>query len=105
MSIQKYAASLAALCAVTGVALADEAPSVTLRITPPVDKAHAERVYQRIERAAREVCVPRDPKDLSAHLLYERCVDEAVANAVAQVKSEALSQIHTSRAGSSQPLL
>jgi UrcA family protein len=105
MSIQKAAAGLAVLCAVTGAALADETPSVKLQITPPVDQVHAERVYKRIESAAREVCASLDSQELPAKAHYLRCVNEAVAQAVAQVNSQALTQIHISTVGSSQTLL
>jgi OOP family OmpA-OmpF porin len=63
------------------VAFAEDISSVKLQITPPTDA----QVHQRIQNAARQVCAPLDTQDLSLKREYNKCVDEAVASAMAQV--------------------
>jgi UrcA family protein len=102
MNITQHAA-LAALCvAATTAVFADEAPSVTLRVRTPVDGVNAEQVYQQIRNAAREVCAPLESKELTRESLHRQCIDQAVANAVAQAGSHALTNIHLSHLDNGQ---
>jgi UrcA family protein len=102
MNITKHAAFVTLCAAAATLAIADEAPSVTLQLRGPVDAAHAEQVYQEIRSAARQVCEPLESKELSREHSHEQCVDQAVAKAVAQVQSSALTNVHLSRVGDEQ---
>jgi UrcA family protein len=99
-------ATFTVLCAAaTTLALGGEVPSVTIEIHHPTDTAHAEHVYGQIRNAAREVCAPLDSRELARRRLYNECVNQAVARAVAQVRSNALTEVHLSRVGLEQPRL
>jgi hypothetical protein len=102
MNISKHATFAAICTAAASLALADEAPSVKLMIPDPVDAAHAGLVYQQILSAARHVCQPLESKELARTPAYEHCVDQAVAQAVAQVRSNALTEVHMSQVGAGQ---
>jgi hypothetical protein len=97
MNFSKQAAIAAACAAATTLAAADEAPTMKLLLWGPVDANHAALVYERIRSAARQVCEPLESKELTLKREHDRCVDGAVAQAVAQVKSRALTQLHLSR--------
>jgi UrcA family protein len=102
MSTSKHAVTAAIVCAAgLGAALApaDEPASVKLSVPCNLDKAHAAQFYRRIHAAAEEVCAPLDGKDLSFRRLYRSCVSEAVTNAVAQVNSHELTEIHLAETG------
>lgn len=79
-----------------------EAPSVAVRYhSTDLDTPRGVAVlYQRIRAAASSVCGPYDDVLLEERLGWDRCVDEAVATAVAAVHSERLSayQWHRTRA-------
>jgi UrcA family protein len=97
MSIKTPAASIAVLCVASitaSVALAAEAPSVKVEVTRPLDPAHAAQLYQRIQSAARQVCEPLDSPDLELRIQYRRCVDEAIARAVSDVRWAEVTKIH-----------
>jgi UrcA family protein len=80
-------------------ALADEPASLKLTIYPPANHAQAEQVYQRIRAAARQVCETLDSRELGRLRYHERCVNDAVAMAVAQVDSHTLTAIHLAHGG------
>lgn len=98
-------AVLGAACLSATVALADEpAPSVIVRISAAdLQQPGVKQLYERIEAAAREVCAPNDDKELERHLIYKRCVDRAVARAVAQIHSRSLTEVHLAAHGAPLP--
>jgi UrcA family protein len=57
----------------------------------------AEKLYQRIRRAARLVCHEPNVRELDEYRLYQQCFDRAVDDAVAKVNSRALTALHRSR--------
>ena len=57
--------------------------------------AHA--LYNRLNRAAKNVCAPLRDRDLKRTQEHRSCVSEAVANAVAVVNQPLLTQHHKSR--------
>jgi UrcA family protein len=54
-------------------------------------------LHKRIHSAAQSVCSDLDSRILALRATYERCVDEAVANAVAEVGSSKLAVLASSR--------
>lgn len=57
----------------------------------------AQRLYKRINRAAKNVCAPLRERDLKSNVQHRSCVSEAVANAVGEVNQPLLTQHHKSR--------
>lgn len=53
----------------------------------------AVRLYWRIAKAAEQVCPYSDGRNLSARVISERCIKEAIARAVAEVNSPQLARI------------
>lgn len=96
----------AVLCAAgltATVALADQPPSVRLEIYPAeLHQPGVQKLYERIENAAWEVCTPSYSRELEGHLLLEKCVKQAVSRAVAQIHSSELTEIHLAHEGSSR---
>jgi UrcA family protein len=94
---------LCAACLTTTAALADsaaEAPSVKLEISQAeLHGPGVQKLYQRIQSAAREACAQLDSRELTAHLAYRHCVDDAVARAVADVHSKELTEVHLAAHG------
>jgi UrcA family protein len=107
MTHSKHAASLAVLCAasLTATAMASPPASVKVEVPRVVDKAQAARLYHRIRSAAQEVCEPLDSRELARWRAYNRCVDEAVINAVAQVNARELTSIFLAQHGDGHPRL
>jgi UrcA family protein len=101
MMTPKHAASLAVLCAASLTATAVSAAPASVKVPVPrvVDKPQAARLYHRILSAAQEVCEPLDSRELARKRAYNRCVDEAVTNAVAQVNARELTSILLARHG------
>jgi UrcA family protein len=60
--------------------------------------AGAQVLYRRIEMAALHVCPLADLRNLSARPAHDRCVKQAIDNAVNGVHSAILSSLHASRA-------
>jgi UrcA family protein len=89
----------------TTAALADEpVASRTLQIRQSdLQGAGVNLLYKRIRLAASDVCASLDSAELVSHRIYVRCVDEAVARAVAQVNSQALTDFHLAAHGSRLP--
>jgi len=57
----------------------------------------AERLYARIQRAARLVCQRPDDRDLAAYAGYRQCFDRAVDTAVSNVNVTALTALHRAK--------
>jgi UrcA family protein len=97
-------AGAAAVCSaiVLGSAIAmpaaasDDAPRIVLRAASlkPDGPAAAERLYAHIRSAARRVCSDHDGRSLRQWQDYRACVSTAVAQAVADVDSDALAAAH-----------
>lgn len=104
---RKYAtlSSMAVLCTAAVVAssafAAEEQPEESINVNYVVaDLARpdgAEHVYQRIRRAAQQVCHDPGIRDLPRHRAYLTCFDRAVDTAVNKVNSTALTALHRSK--------
>ena len=57
--------------------------------------ADAARLYARISMAARDVCEELDHGNLSSKVIFHRCVQQAIANAVDKVDQPALYSIYS----------
>jgi UrcA family protein len=55
---------------------------------------HARRLYARIKRAARMVCDNNPSSDIKRLNEYEKCLGQAVTEAVEKVHSEQVTAIH-----------
>jgi UrcA family protein len=65
-----------------------------------LDLSHPEAarvLYQRIKRAAREVCGQPDARDLSRYRSYQKCYEGAVEHAVEKVDSKTLTALHRNK--------
>ena len=73
-----------------------EARSVTLQyLNRDLDTLYgASALYHRIRAAASSVCSPLESRTLELKVLWDRCFNDAVANAVAAVHNETLSAYH-----------
>jgi UrcA family protein len=103
MEIRSRLCSLA-LCVLAGsalplavpqVAAAANAPSVAvsyrdLDLSKPAD---ARVFYQRLQRAAEDVCMAPPTYELARHAAYERCVQVTLRDTIASVNSTALAQV------------
>jgi len=58
----------------------------------------AQRLYRRIQTAAHMVCERHAPESLSGMPQYHACIDRAVNQAVADVSSVEVTQIHDAAA-------
>ncbi len=76
-----------------------EAPSVTLQYhSTDLDTPHGIAIlYRRIRSAASSVCGAYDRALLEEKMQWDKCVDQAVAQAVATVHSETLTAYHGHR--------
>jgi UrcA family protein len=92
---------MALLVLATGMATAapnpHEPPSVTvnyadLDLTKP---AGAKTLYDRLKRAARNVCHPYDSNQMRKR--WRECYDQAIANAVADVDRPMLTALHAEK--------
>jgi UrcA family protein len=54
----------------------------------------ARALYRRIKTAARQACGDSNIKDLTLYSRYRECYEHAVANAVEEVKSRRVSELH-----------
>lgn len=59
--------------------------------------AGAEKLYERIRRAAEQVCPRVDFMDIQRHAVAVRCQNEAVAHAVNSIASPQLAAVHAAR--------
>jgi UrcA family protein len=82
-----------------------EAPSVTLQYrSTDLDTARGVAIlYRRIRSAASSVCGVYDGALLEEKLQWNKCVEQAVAGAVAAVHSETLTAYHGHRVGGKRP--
>lgn len=64
----------------------------------------ATALYQRIRRAANDVCTVTDNRDLTQQALVRSCADHAVAQAVAAVNDTGLTKIYEVKLGSTTPI-
>lgn len=79
-----------------GAATGDDLPKQTVSYAD-LDLSHkagAERLYTRIKSAAREVCEPQQTRVLTAGPQYQRCVNEAIGRAIADVNAPVLAAIY-----------
>ena len=58
------------------------------------------RLYRRVEFAAKQVCPDGDMRDLSAHQLVERCRQQAMTRAIRQIDNSRLAALHAVRSKS-----
>ena len=92
-------ATLAAVLAVnhaSAVGSSGEVPRVVVRYSD-LDLSQpqgARALYYRIQRAARMACGGIDVEDLPHRAQFHVCVDQAVANAVTNIDSQRLTEIH-----------
>jgi len=64
----------------------------------------AEALYRRIERAAGEVCYPRQERNLALMASRRACIHTAMSDAVTHVGSPTLMAVYNTHVGRSQPL-
>ena len=71
-----------------------------------VNKAEgAQALYNRLNRAAKNVCAPLRDRDLKRIQEHRSCVSEAIANAVGEVNQPLLTQHHKSRGDETSPAI
>lgn len=58
------------------------------------DPASAQVLYERIQRAARQVCQQPNVQEIQWQVVYKQCYDKAVDAAVATVDATALTALH-----------
>jgi UrcA family protein len=99
-------AAFIALVSVTGLAFgaanSDNPPQRTVSYSDLnlSHKAGAATLYSRIKSAAHAVCEPQLDRELVMRTNYQRCVDEAIGRAVADVNAPVLAALY--RPGSVQ---
>lgn len=102
-------ATIIGLTAMAGTATAAprtlQKATVDYRDLNLTEKKDVTILYQRIQNAARQVCVVVDSKRLSAKARFDECRAQAVQAAVQDVGSNALIQLHNARVGSGTPAL
>ncbi len=54
----------------------------------------AKVLYARLRRAAEDVCLPLEGRDLARRSNWQRCFDNAVTSAVAQVNKTTVTALH-----------
>ena len=67
--------------------------------------AGAGALYVRISMAANDVCRELDHGDLSSKLIFNRCVHQAIANAVAAVDQPALYSVYSAKNPAPKPVM
>jgi UrcA family protein len=65
----------------------------------------AAALYDRIQRAASQVCRPFDGRELSRKAHMDACVHKAIADAVAKVNQPALFAVYSARNGQPTPIV
>ncbi len=100
---------LAAGLSHTGKATAQPADTSSAAVAygdldPSTDKG-AERLYLRLVHAAQELCRSElSPADIDGPQRYHACTDDAVARAVADVRSAKLSEVYARESGGPHPV-
>jgi UrcA family protein len=94
-------ATVALVAAFAGAARAGDAPQVHVRYADlnVNTAAGATVLYQRIRRAAVEVCDVRNTRDLAVLDKVKVCTDHAVAEAVGAVNNPTLTGVYMSKMG------
>jgi UrcA family protein len=96
-------AALAALSAAAAptIALSDELPQRSVRFADLdlSQSAGAAVLYVRIKTAAAQVCDQHAVRSLGAFISTRRCVDQAIARAVAEVNEPALTGLYRAKTG------
>jgi len=64
-------------------------------------QAGANALYARLRHAAEEVCEPFDGNELSRHSMWQRCVGNSLAAAVAKVNKPKVTALHNQSANHS----
>ena len=64
----------------------------------------ATMLYKRIRSAAADVCARFDHGDLSSKASFQLCASKAIAQAVSDVNSPALTAVYKEKTGQSSPL-
>jgi UrcA family protein len=92
---------------VKATTLVPQAPSVTVRFhSADLDTPQGvARLYRRLRSAAKAVCGQPDDAILMDRLLWNECVDQAIAGAVANVHSSSLSAYRRHQIRGRKPLL
>jgi len=95
---------LALLCTSAFMTTAAAAPALIVRsrdvsyVAAELTRAEdAQKLYMRIQHAARIVCEGPDVRDLSARNAYQECYARAVNDAVAKVDAPTLTALHQSK--------
>jgi UrcA family protein len=93
------AALLTFICIASGAALAAEPSQSLTKLVHYGDlnldsEQGAQALYARLRWAARQVCSPLESIEISRQRQWEKCFNNAVANAVGQVDKTTLSALH-----------
>jgi len=90
---------MAAFMATGAIAAAQDVESVNVSYvsTDLTQPEGAQKLYRRIQQAARMVCHQPDIRDLANYGIYQRCYEHAVDDAVAKVDATALTALHRSK--------
>ena len=67
--------------------------------------AGAGALYARITLAANDVCRDQSHGDLSSKAIFDRCVHQAIANAVAEVDQPALYSVYNAKNAAPKPVM
>ena len=78
------------------LAYAAPAPSVKVRFSDlDIERGNgANTLYQRLQRAAKQVCGSADGRNIAASQATKACYNEALGAAVEKVNNEQLSELH-----------
>jgi UrcA family protein len=94
-------AAAAVTAALTGAVRADEVPQVHVNYADlnVNSNAGATVLYQRIRRAAEQVCTVSGARDLGTWSKGRDCASKAIARAVSDVGSPTLTQVYAVKTG------
>ena len=92
--------ALLALTGTTGALAAEDTQQVVIReVLAPQSAAQADRLYQRIRRAARTVCGDVDSRVLREWQAERVCIADAIARAVDRIDNSELKAAHLRATG------
>lgn len=109
-SLLASAALGAFACSLTALSIAAE-PADALQMTVQYTDATASNsegaaaLYARIQRAARQVCLPLDGRGLTSKAQMGACMHKAIGDAVAKVDRPALFAAHSAHNGQPTPIV
>jgi UrcA family protein len=90
--------ALAAIAAAPGARAAEPGDVLTKSVSyGDLDlnsKYGAATLYARLKNAAREVCVPFEGRDLNDRMLWKKCYDHALTDAVSTVNKPTVTALH-----------